>query len=293
MRPTLKGTLIPIGGNEDKGIEENEKYTLEYIQEGILARVVQESGGQDSLIIVITSASSIPVQVGKVYQKAFEKLGCTNVHIFDIRSQEDAEKPQYLELMQRAKCVMFSGGDQSRIVKFIKDTKLDDIIKEKYRDEDFIIAGTSAGAMCMSSEMIAGGGNLETMRKGSVIMSKGMGFNPHLIIDSHFIQRRRFGRLAEACALFPKLIGIGLAEDTGLVIKNGRDCEVIGSGMMILFDPRMLTHNNTSIVEDGNPMSVANLKIHILAAGDTITIGEAEVLISLARKTREKTEIPG
>ncbi|WP_026451130.1 cyanophycinase [Aequorivita capsosiphonis] len=277
---SVKGTLIPIGGNEDKGNGENERYTLEYIQEGILSRVVRESGGNDSLIIVIPTASSIPVEVSSNYRDAFNKLGCNNVHVMDIRSREDADSPVFLKLMKKANCVMFSGGDQSKIVKYIGGTKLDQIIKDKYKNEDFIIAGTSAGAMCMSEEMITGGGVQEAFTKGAVSMGNGMGFIPNFIIDSHFIRRGRFGRLAEAVARFPMKVGIGLAEDTGLVIKNCNECEVIGSGMVILFDPRRLIHNNRDSVEEGAPMSITNLKTHILANGDKLDIKEKRVHIS-------------
>lgn len=280
----VKGTLIPIGGNEDKGNGESERYTLEYIQESILSRVVKESGGNDAKIVIIPTASSIPLEVSENYLEAFGKLGCSNLHIMDIRSKEDAADPKFLKLMKTANCVMFSGGDQSKIVEHIGGTELADIIKNKYINEEFVLAGTSAGAMCMSREMITGGGQRDILLKGAVDMGKGMGFNPNLIIDSHFIRRHRFGRLAEAVGRFPKLVGIGLGEDTGLVIKNQRNCEVIGSGMMILFDARMLTHNNQTVVDEGSPMSMANLKIHILAKGDTIQIGEAEVLISLKRQ---------
>lgn len=277
---SVKGTLIPIGGNEDKGNGENERYTLEYIEDGILSRVVRESGGNDSLIIVIPTASSIPVEVSENYLDAFNKLDCNNVHAMDIRSREDANSPEFLELMKKADCVMFSGGDQSKIVKYISGTLLHDIIKEKYENEDFVIAGTSAGAMCMSQEMITGGGVQEAFTKGATRMGKGMSFIPNFIIDSHFIRRGRFGRLAEAVAKFPMKVGIGLAEDTGLVIKNRNNCEVIGSGMVILFDPRRLIHNNRDAVEEGSPMSITNLKTHILANGDKLDIKEKRVHIS-------------
>lgn len=277
---SVKGTLIPIGGNEDKGNGENERYTLEYIQRGILARVVRESGGIDSHIIVIPTASSIPVEVSENYLSAFEKLGCKNVKIMDIRSREEAENPEFLNLMKEANCVMFSGGDQSKIVKYIGGTTLNQIIKEKYKNEEFVIAGTSAGAMCMSEEMITGGGVQEAFTKGAVNMGKGMGYIPNFIIDSHFIRRGRFGRLAEAVARFPMKIGIGLAEDTGMVIKNRNNCEVIGSGMVILFDPRRLIHNNRDVVPEGSPMSITNLKTHILANGDKLDIKEKRVHIS-------------
>ncbi len=276
----VKGTLIPIGGNEDKGNGKNERYTLEYIQEGILSRVVKESGGKNSVIVVIPTASSIPVEVSKNYVEAFGKLGCKNVHVMDIRNREAADAPEFLELMQRANCVMFTGGDQAKIVKYIGGTELDRIIKEKYENEDFVIAGTSAGAMCMGDEMITGGGVQEAFTKGATNMGKGMGYIHNFIIDSHFIRRGRFGRLAEAVARFPKLLGIGLAEDTGLVIKNSNECEVIGSGMVILFDPRRLIHNNQAVVKEGSPMSITNLKIHILANGDELNIKKRKVIFS-------------
>lgn len=277
---SAKGTLIPIGGNEDKGNGKNERYTLEYIQDGILSRVVRESGGTEATIVVIPTASSIPVEVSQNYLDAFQKLGCKNVHIMDIRSRADADHPDFLNLLKKADCVMFSGGDQSKIVKYIGGSALDGIIKDKYENEDFVIAGTSAGAMCMSEEMITGGGVREAFTKGAVMMGKGMGYIPNFIIDSHFIRRGRFGRLAEAVARFPMKIGIGLAEDTGMVIKNRNNCEVIGSGMVILFDPRRLIHNNQAAVEEGQPMSITNLKTHILANGDKLDIKEKRVHIS-------------
>ncbi len=277
---SVKGTLIPIGGNEDKGIEQSEIYTLEYIQSGILSRVVRESGGKDAIIIVIPTASSIPNEVSKNYLHAFKKLGCENVHIMDIRNREQTEEQKNLDLMKKADCVMFSGGDQSKIVQYIGGTLLHKIIQQRYENENFVIAGTSAGAMCMSREMIKGGGIKEAFTKGAVLMGEGMGFIPNLIIDSHFIRRGRFGRLAEAVARFPKMIGIGLAEDTGLVIKNCNEAEVIGSGMVILFDPRKLKHNNQKVVVEGSPMSLTNLKTHILANGDRLDIKKKKIKIS-------------
>lgn len=279
---SVKGTLIPIGGNEDKGTGESERYTLEYIQLGILSRVVRESGGTDAIIVIIPTASSIPVVVIQNYREAFEKLGCKNIHVMDIRSRKDAENPECLEVMKKANCVMFSGGDQTKIINYIGGTELEKVIKEKYQNEKFVIAGTSAGAMCMSEEMITGGGVQEAFTKGATGMGKGLGLIPNFIIDSHFIRRGRFGRLAEAVARFPLKVGIGLAEDTGLVIKKGNKCEVIGSGMVILFDPRKLIHNNQAVVKEGSPMSLTNLKIHILANGDRLNIKKRSLKFSPA-----------
>jgi len=276
---SAKGILIPIGGNEDKGIEISEIYHLEFIEEGILSRIVKESGGKDASIIIIPTASSIPDEVGENYLFAFKKLGCTNTVVMDIRKREQSEDPINIKLMQNANCVMFSGGNQSNITQEIGGTSLHKIMLDKYKKEKFVIAGTSAGAMCMSLEMITGGGIKEAFKKGATSMGEGMGFIPDLIIDSHFIRRGRFGRLAEAVAKFPKIIGIGLAEDTGLIIKDN-SFEVIGSGMVIIFDARKLTHNNQDRVEIGTPMSLTNLKTHILANGDRFDIKKKKVKVS-------------
>jgi cyanophycinase len=273
---SAKGVLIPIGGNEDKGEDEN--YTLDFIEEGILSHVVKESGGDNALIVVIPTASSIPEKVSENYISAFEKLGCTNIKILDIRSSVDSENPENLDLVKSANCVMFSGGNQSKITKAIGGTQMHTLLKSKYVNEKFVIAGTSAGAMAMSEDMIAGGSSVEALLKGAIKMSKGLGLISDLVIDSHFIRRGRFGRLAEAMAGLTKLIGIGLAEDTGLVIKHGK-FRVIGSGMVIIFDPSKLKHNHYDILEEGVPMSMSNLTVHILANGDRFILEKRKIKI--------------
>jgi len=275
-----KGTLIPIGGNEDKGIDKNEKYLLEFIDEGILYHVVKEAGGIDAKIVVIPTASSIPVEVAENYMEAFKTLGCKNVHILNIRSKEDSEKEESIELAKTANCVMFSGGDQSKITKRIGDTSIHKILLDRYKNEEgFVIAGTSAGAMAMTNEMIAGGSPREAFIKGAVTMYKGLGLIPGLMIDTHFIQRGRFGRVSEAVAKFPNLIGFGLAEDTGMIIKNGNDCTVIGSGMVIVFDGSTLTHNNEKVLEESTPMTMANLTVHVLSNSDMYDIKNRKVSV--------------
>tara|TARA_R110002073_G_scaffold40547_6_gene115376 strand:+ start:31933 stop:32802 length:870 start_codon:yes stop_codon:yes gene_type:complete len=279
-RIKVKGTLIPIGGNEDKGNKEDDFNRLDYIEEGILSHVVSEAGGVNAAIVVIPTASSIPVEVGENYLAAFNTLGCKNVTVLDIRSKEDSEKPAAIALVNAANCIMFSGGDQSKITDRIAGTSIHKILLNRYKKEKgFVIAGTSAGAMAMAQEMIAGGSATESFVKGAVQMYKGLGLIPKLTIDTHFIARGRFGRLAEAVAKYPKLLGIGLAEDTGLIIKGGIEFEVIGSGMVIVFDPRKLKHNNEKILYEGTPMSLTNLKTHVLANGDRFNMKKNKVKV--------------
>ena len=156
-----KGTLIPIGGNENKGTQIKEKFHTERIEKGILSRVVAESGGADALIAIIPTASSIPVQVSKSYIEAFGKLGCKDIQIVDIRSREDSEKQEYIDIIKNADCIMFSGGNQSEIINKIKDSSIHEILSDRYHNSSLVIAGTSAGAMCMSEEMITGGRHKE------------------------------------------------------------------------------------------------------------------------------------
>lgn len=275
-----KGTLIPIGGNENKGTEIDEADKLEFVEEGILSHVVKEAGGTDAKIIVIPTASSIPVEVGEAYLDAFAKLSCTDVKVVDIRSKQDAELEQNLSAVRDCDAIMFSGGDQSKIAKKIGGTQFHKILEDRYLNEDgFVIAGTSAGAMAMSSEMIAGGSSTESFVKGAVRMRNGLGLLPKVIFDTHFILRGRFGRVAEAIARHPNLLGIGLAEDTGMVIKNGNDIKVIGSGMVIIFDGREIEHNNQAILEPNTPMTLANLRVHVLANSDSFDIATRKVKV--------------
>ena len=276
----VKGTLIPIGGNEDKGIEDSELNSLEFIGDGILFQVVKEAGGTDAKIVIIPTASSIPIEIGENYIQAFTKLGCKNVHVLDIRNRDDSEKQETIDLIKSANCILFSGGNQSKITDNIGGTTIHEIMAERYTNEaGFVIAGTSAGAMGMASEMIAGGSATEAFVKGAVIMYHGLKLIPELIIDTHFIRRGRFGRQSEAVAKFPNLIGIGLAEDTGMIIKNGNDCTVIGSGMVIVFDGSKLTHNNEKVLEEGTPMTIANLTIHVLSNSDQYDIKNRKVTV--------------
>ncbi|HEY5690376.1 MAG TPA: cyanophycinase [Cyclobacteriaceae bacterium] len=271
----IKGILIPVGGNEDKGDRWNSR--LNFLEKGILSHVIHEAKGKESRIVVIPTASRIPEEVGHNYVKAFNKLGCQQVDILNIIRRNHSDQKDSLRLVQEADCIIFSGGNQSRISTKIANTTLHQIMKDRFQHEQLVIAGTSAGAMAMAQEMIAGGSSSEAFQKGAVKMKQGLGFIPELIIDTHFVRRGRFGRLAEALAKFPNKLGVGLAEDTGLIIKNCNEFRVIGSGMVIVMDPSGLTHNSYDRLKNGTPMSMSNLTTHILANGDRFTLDNREI----------------
>ncbi len=273
-----KGKLIAIGGAEDKGsdLEKGDIFrnNLNFFELGILRRIVAEAGGADANIEVITTASTIPYEVGENYLDAFGKIGCTNVHIIHIRNREDAQKPEYIERIQACNCVMFSGGNQLRLTTIFGGTRFLQIIQERYRKESFVIAGTSAGAMAMSNTMIYEGNATRAHLKGEVKITTGLGFMDGVIFDSHFEKRGRFARLAQAVSANPSCIGIGLGEDTGMLITHGNQMEAIGSGPVIIVDGHDVKHSNLADIPEGNPLSIENLKVHFCAKGNGFLVKE-------------------
>ena len=280
-----RGKLIAVGGNEDKGtyptVRSKRKYYLNFFELGILKRVVTESGKDDPRIEVITTASMIPQEVGPIYTASFAMLNCHNVGVMDIRTPADARQPEYLERLLAADVVMFSGGNQQRLREMFAETDfLDTLLRRYYAEPDFVIAGTSAGAMAMSQHMIRGGSVPDALLKGAVKMGAGLGLLPAAIVDSHFVKRGRFGRLIEAVALHPKLIGIGLGEDTGVLITEGRLVETIGSNLVIILDGFDIMHNNAAAAKKGTTLSVENLRMHVLAKGNVYCINERKFYVN-------------
>lgn len=272
------GKLISIGGAEDKGTESegyyNQQGNLHFFELGILKRVVQEMGGVDKHIVLITTASSIPQEVCENYMSAFGKIGCTNVEHLNIRNRNDARNPEFIEKVTKCDGIMFSGGDQLRLTTIFGGTEFLDILHKGYEEEGLVIAGTSAGAMAMSNTMIYQGRSDLAHLKGEVKITTGLAFMPDVIIDSHFDKRGRFNRLAQAVASNPSCTGIGLGEDTGVIVTNGNHLEVIGSGAVVIVDGKDIRHSNITDVGMGTPISIENLRVHILVAGNSYQLKE-------------------
>jgi cyanophycinase len=266
-----KGKLIIIGGNEDKGTHKNPNYRqkkyLDFFELGILKRIINEIKGEESYIEIITSASRIPEEVGKNYCIAFALLNCKNVRLMHIRNRKDVMNPEYLKRISKADGVLFTGGNQMRLKKIFQGTALLETLHQRYFNENFVIAGTSAGAVAVSEYMIFGGSSSDALVKGAVKITSGLGFIKDVIIDSHFITRGRFGRLAEAVASHQSLVGIGLGEDTGVLITQGSHMETIGSGLVLIFDGAQIAHTNIEDLEEGDPVAIENLIVHVLAKG--------------------------
>ena len=275
----IHGKLIIIGGAVDKGsfsetdLDQNAAKNLNFFETGILKRIIGESKHKEaSRIEVITTASKIPKELGPEYVKALNYLGAKNVDILDIVRREQAMEPEILERLKAADVVMFTGGDQLRLTSILGGTPFHDILLDKYHNEEFIYAGTSAGAAAASNNMIYQGSSSEALLKGEVKITSGLGLIDGVIIDTHFVQRGRIGRLFQAVVGNPKILGVGLGEDTGLLITNNNEMEAIGSGLVILVDGREIKDTNLTQVELGQPISINHLVTHVLSMYDTFNL---------------------
>lgn len=286
-----KGKLILIGGAEDKGesmavknITPKQINRLEILNQLIPAR--KQKGG----IEIITTASSEPHEVNAVYKKAFNRIGFKNVGFISIGNHPEAHNPMFLKRIKEAHAVLFSGGDQFRLSTILGNTDILEAVKERYfNDPDFIVAGTSAGAMAATSLMMYEVETHERLVKNSIKLSSGLGFMDGCIIDTHFTSRGRFGRLAQAIVMNPTCVGIGISENTALIIKKGREAYCIGSGMVIIIDGRYVEHTNIAYAEDDEGICIENLKVHILCEGNGYLLDERAFVADKKDIAREES----
>lgn len=287
--PEIKGKLIAIGGAEDKGTEVEKvlaiNHNLNFFGLGILRRIVEEAGGILARIEVITTASMMPFEIGNNYIEAFGRIGCTNIGVMHIRTREDVQNEEYLDRIQNCNAVMFTGGNQLRLTSIFGGTKMLRIIQNRYKNELFIVAGTSAGAMAMSNTMIYDGDATKAHLKGEVKITTGLAFMDKVIFDSHFEKRGRFGRLSQAVGGNPSCIGVGLGEDTGMLITEGNKMEAIGSGLVVIIDGHDIRHSNIADIPAGSPMSVENLRVHLCAKGNGFLVYERKFIEHMAKET--------
>ncbi len=291
-----KGKLLAIGGAEDKGTDletgQIHRNNLNFFELGILRRIVEETGGTSTRIEVITTASMIPVEVGENYLNAFGKIGCTDIGVMNIRNRADVGIPEYIERLRCCDAVMFSGGNQLRLTSIFGGTAFLELLLKRYREEsNFLVAGTSAGAMAMSNTMIYEGNATRAHLKGEVKITTGLAFINDMIIDSHFEKRGRFGRLAQAIASNPSCIGVGLGEDTGMLITEGNKMEAIGSGLVMIVDGHDIRHSNIADIPDGNPISIENLKVHFCEKGNGYLLKERVFIMEVSENSVIKKQV--
>lgn len=264
----IQSILVAIGGNEDKEKDLD-----------VLKQTVFLTNNKEPYIELITTASNMPKETGVSYISAFEKIGVKNVKIIDIRTREQTRNPEYLERLKNADVIFFTGGDQLRITSILGGTPVLETIKSRYFNEKCIIAGTSAGASAMSETMIYEGEICEALCKGKVQLTSGIGLVKNVVIDSHFIQRGRFSRLMDIVTTNPGTIGLGLGEDTGVVIRQGHLLESIGNGLTVIFDGQHIKYTNISDIQIGEAIAVENVCVHTLAKGHGYNLLTREFII--------------
>jgi cyanophycinase len=289
------GKIILIGGNVDIGASLSAKEKKEFgpvkmvkmVRLEIFQRLIREAGGIDSRIEIITSASEIPRIIGKEYKKALEKLKCRNIGIMHIKSAAGADLHRHLDRLKKCDAILFTGGNQNTLCDAFLNTKFLEHLKERFKKEDrFLISGTSAGAMSLAKNTIIDGEPLTPFVKGHINIIDGFNLLPDIIIDSHFIQRRRLSRLIEAVAKYPGKLGIGLAEDTAVFFNTADKVEVIGTNVVVLIDGRNITYNNLRQIKEKQNICLLDVRLHVLPKGQMFSITRRKILKDKTSKNR-------
>jgi cyanophycinase len=255
-----RGWIVPIGGAENK---ENDRRILE--------RFVRVSGGKDADIVVIPTASRVH-ETGPRYEQLFTEIGASRVTVMDFDTRRDCQERGRLERIGEASGIFFTGGNQLRLTTLLGGTPVAKLIRQRNAN-GIAVGGTSAGASILSEHMIASGDEGSAMIAGSVRLAPGLGLTNRFIIDQHFRQRDRLGRLLTALAYNPFAVGIGLDEDTAAFIGPEELLEIEGSGGATIVDTSEVNFSSIHAVEEGQPVCMLGLKVHLLTAGATFNLG--------------------
>ncbi|WP_125153612.1 cyanophycinase [Clostridium rectalis] len=256
MEEKTCGDLIIIGGAEDK---KGDKV--------ILKEICNRIDKDKDEVVIATVASGIPDELGREYREIFTNLGVKNISILNVVERKDAFEKANVNLINKASVVFFTGGDQLRITSLLGGTSLYKIMRESY-EKGCIYVGTSAGASVMSDTMIVTGPEDDSPRKCTLKMAPGLGLIKDVIIDQHFAQRGRIGRLLVGIAENPQIIGIGIDEDTAIVVNNKAQFKVIGSGAVYVIDGSEISKTNVSEQNQDEILSIFNIKMHVLRRDD-------------------------
>ena len=265
-----KGCLLAIGGHEQREARQPNS-SREKSPEFILQRFVAELPGQRTILLIPTAAEE-PEAAAQDYLDIFAQLGSERVEVLNIQCRAQADSPEALEVLNRADGVLFTGGDQLRLTALLGGTALLARLAERYHHEPIIIAGTSAGATAMSTPMIYQGRNDAGFLKDEIHITTGLQLLRDVAIDTHFIKRGRIVRMAQIIATNPGCLGLGLEEDTAVLVRKGRELEVIGNGMVVVLDGHACTGNTIPEIEPGEVFSIRDLHLHLLARGQRFTL---------------------
>lgn len=277
MSEYAKGRLIIIGGHEDKDHDRV-----------ILKEVCREAARTGGSLAVVTVATHLPEEVAEDYKKVFTDLGIDRVDVLDIRERSEAEDREYIKKLEEAAVIFFTGGDQLRITSQIGDSL---VYQNMVRllEQGKTVAGTSAGAAAMPETMIVGGPSDESNRIDTLSMAPGLGFIRNVIIDSHFAERGRMGRLLGAVAQNPRNLGFGIDEDTAILVE-GDLIRVIGTGAVYVVDGQDISYSSLSEKRPKGVISIYNVYLHVLAEGDCFDMAQRKPISAEEMKKEKEKE---
>ncbi|CAN5614468.1 cyanophycinase [soil metagenome] len=257
-REVIGGHLLVIGGAEDK-----------YNERRILRKFLELTGrdGNETNILIVPVASDFPEFAADIYVQAFRRLGITNPRVLRATSRQDVFAADADELLDGVNGVFITGGDQMRLVSLLGGTKFSQRLRQVASETGIVLAGTSAGAAGMSTSMIVRGDATPHPHKNSVKLSPGLGFLKNIIIDQHFTERGRISRLITAVSYNPYNLGIGIDENTAIILDNEGILEVFGDGAVTIVDGSQITYNEIAEVDDFQSFSVCGIQLHILGDG--------------------------
>ena len=255
-REIIGGHLLVIGGAEDK-----------YNERRILKKFLELAGGGKAEVLIVPVASDFPEFAADVYTQAFRNLGVAHPRVLRATSRQDVVEADVDKLLKDVTGVIITGGDQMRLVSLLGGTKLADKIRKMVRDTNLVLAGTSAGAAAMSTSMIVRGEPSSHPHRNAVSLSPGLGFLKNIIIDQHFTERGRISRLITAVSYNPYNLGIGIDENTAIILDGHGILEVFGQGSTTIVDGSQITFNEIAEVAQNDSFSVCGVQLHILRDG--------------------------
>jgi cyanophycinase len=273
--PVPVGTLLIIGGAENKGEDEAKKKQTpdDFERLEILKTFIRLTEKEDPVLEVVTTASSEGEESFEDYRKAFEELKISNLgHIHHSSHKEMMSDDKLIDRLRAADGIFFAGGDQLKYTSIYGGTTFLTLLKERYIYERIVIAGTSAGAMALSTPMIYAGNDEVQELGGMIKVTTGLEFLKDVCIDTHFVHRGRFVRMAQVVVTNPSCIGMGIEEDTAVIVRNGLDTEVIGTGTIIIMEGFEISEASIENFTSKKPITIRDLKMHILSSGDRYKI---------------------
>ncbi len=268
--PVPAGKLVIIGGKENKGENgpENKEKPENFIRLEVLQAFVDLIGKKNAVLEVITTSTGSPDESFQEYKKIFNELGIATIGHIHHTDRKGALQNDIIGRVNDADAFFFTGGDQLKLTSIYGGTSFLTELKQRYINESITVAGTSAGAMALSTPMIYAGNEEVQELGGEIKVTTGLEFLKDVCIDTHFVHRGRFVRMAQVIVTNPTCVGIGIEEDTALIVRNGLDVEIIGTGTVIIIEGFEIEEGNINDFASKKPVTIRNLRVHMLASGN-------------------------